>query len=637
MIPGAAMAPPVHDEQSILIVPAAARITPPPPPEPSKPVVEEAKPPSSRPPLVGLSRRSTKLPPLTAKIDPKPAAIAPAEPPARPIAPVVPPAPVAPASVPVAPAGPTSPYPFLGPPQKSNEIGRLGPYRVFELLGEGGMGCVFLAEDQYLQRKVALKVMKPGIIENDAAYQLFLSEARATAALKDDRIATIYQIGAEGNALYLAMELLHGEALDTRLKRAPVTVPQAIWLVREAALGLAVAHQSGFVHRDIKPANLWLDNPIPDCNDPRQNGQISDQGPRAPHALARRVKLLDFGLVQLGRSNEGAGTVAGTPGYMAPEQALGQTGDARADLYALGVMLFEMVTGRLPFVGRSLEMLTAKTTQDAPAVRTFVPDLSPALADLIDRLLDRNPIKRPVSAAAVAEALERIGENLDKEIVAVGTKALGNRKAIFAVGTVVCVLAAVGVGAFLYKPTAAAPEPEVPVIQPAPPIAAVLTPEQTHERISETVTVEFVVKAASPGPSGGGFLLFAGGGTGFRIVISPNLAYELKRRGFAETQTFAGGIIRVTGQVIRNGSGTEILVNDLKQIDKLLPKSSSETSSKSNGKSPAAIAPASPTATAPNQRKASDDPEGLVGALKSFTGGKINDLKVLKPGQVLKK
>src|ERR1022692_532794 len=178
------------------------------------------------------------------------------------------------------------------------------------------MGVVFRAEDPHLQRLVALKAMLPGLAASESAKQRFLREARAAAALKHDHIVSIYQVGEDRGAPFLAMEFLEGEPLDDRLKRqGRVPVPEILRIGREIAEGLEAAHEKGLIHRDIKPANLWLEG------------------------KKRHVKILDFGLARaMGDTTHltQSGAIIGTPAYMAPEQAEGQVVDYRCDLFSLG-------------------------------------------------------------------------------------------------------------------------------------------------------------------------------------------------------------------------------------------------------------------------------------------------------------
>ncbi len=251
------------------------------------------------------------------------------------------------------------------------------------------MGVVLAAEDIQLGRRVALKVMRRSLAANPRARQRFLREARATAALRHDNVVTIYQVGEEGGVPFLAMELLDGEALEERLRRVGRLPPAEVLRIgRETAQALAAAHAKGLIHRDIKPGNLWLEK---DSN---------------------RVKVLDFGLaysaaedVQLTQS----GTVVGTPTYMAPEQARGESVDGRSDLFSLGCVLYRALTGREPFRGPNvMATLAALATQDPRPVRELAPEVPPALADLVRKLLAKNPADRYPSASALVEALRAI-------------------------------------------------------------------------------------------------------------------------------------------------------------------------------------------------------------------------------------
>jgi hypothetical protein len=273
---------------------------------------------------------------------------------------------------------------LLKPPQAADEIGRLGPYRVLKELGAGGMGMVFVAEDPQLRRLVALKVLKKA-----QDLQRFLREARATAAVKNDHIVTIFQVGQEGDIPYLAMELLRGESLEHWLQRGrQAGIPQVVRLGREMASGLAAAHAAGLVHRDIKPANTFLE---------------------MPHG---RVKILDFGLARLLEDKERLtrlGDILGTPAYMAPEQARGEKVDPRCDLFSLGCVLYRLCVGQVAFPGKDVaETLEMVMTRDPPAPRQIKPNVPPPLSDLVMQLLAKKKGDRPASAAAVVERLRAI-------------------------------------------------------------------------------------------------------------------------------------------------------------------------------------------------------------------------------------
>jgi WD40 repeat protein/serine/threonine protein kinase len=284
-------------------------------------------------------------------------------------------------------------YDFLAPPLGPDEIGRLGTYRVLRVLGAGGMGVVFLAEDPQLQRPVALKVMKPVLATSASARRRFLREARVTAAIEHDHIVTIHQVGEDRGLPFLAMQLLQGETLADRLAREGALPPaEVVRLSREVARGLAAAHERGMIHRDIKPANIWLEE---------QPG-------------GSRVRIVDFGLARSTGAEADLtqpGTIVGTPMYMAPEQAGGAGVDVRSDLFSLGCVLYHMATGRPPFNGRDTlaTLLSVAATQPAPPrdVNAAVP---PALSALIMRLLAKDPADRPPSAGAVLEALDAVAE-----------------------------------------------------------------------------------------------------------------------------------------------------------------------------------------------------------------------------------
>ncbi len=280
---------------------------------------------------------------------------------------------------------PEPPLGFLVPPQESDELGRLGHYRVRRLLGQGSMGMVFLADDIQLQRPVALKVMRPELAVNPEGRQRFLREARAAAQVRSDHIVTIYHVDQEGDLPFLVMEVLRGQSLAEALEQGrELQLALCLKIARETAEGLAAAHAAGLIHRDVKPANIWLEEP----ND--------------------RVKLLDFGLARArtGPLITQRHTILGTPAYMSPEQAAGRPLDARCDLFSLGAVLYHLLTGRRPFAGEDMmTVLSNLANEAAPPAADLVPGLPGGVADLLDRLLTKDPAGRPASAAAVANAL----------------------------------------------------------------------------------------------------------------------------------------------------------------------------------------------------------------------------------------
>jgi len=275
---------------------------------------------------------------------------------------------------------------FLAPPQAADEIGRLGPYRVLAILGRGGMGVVYRAEDPNLQRLLALKAMLPGLATSPSAKERFFREARAAAALKHPHIVTIFQVGEDRGAPFLAMEFLEGESLDDRVKREiRLPVPDILRIGKEVADGLEAAHERGLIHRDIKPGNIWLEG-------------------KKGH-----VKILDFGLARAmsGQSQlTQSGAIVGTPAYMAPEQACGRQIDHRCDLFSLGCVLYRMCTGVLPFKGNDTMAIIASLALDTPASPASLnPELPAELSDLVMQLLAKEPEGRPADSRAVSEAL----------------------------------------------------------------------------------------------------------------------------------------------------------------------------------------------------------------------------------------
>jgi len=257
-------------------------------------------------------------------------------------------------------------------------------YEVLGEIGRGGMGVVVKARDTRLGRTVALKRMPDNLKSNPTAVQLFLREARAAAALSHPNIVTLFDAGQEADgSYYLTMELLEGFGLDTLLrKRGRLSARDAVRIGVQIAKGLQFAHEKGVVHRDIKTANLFF-------------------------TRERVVKIMDFGLAKMTEEVRRSATViGGTPYYMAPEQAAGQTLDHRADLYAFGVTLFELVTGSVPF--REGDVTHHHRHTPAPDPRGRVPDLPQPLAALILQLMAKAPDRRPATTAEVVRALEKL-------------------------------------------------------------------------------------------------------------------------------------------------------------------------------------------------------------------------------------
>ncbi|MGB6775964.1 MAG: serine/threonine-protein kinase, partial [Terriglobales bacterium] len=257
---------------------------------------------------------------------------------------------------------------------------KLGEYEVKSLLGAGGMGVVYRARDSRLGRDVAIKVL-PSVLSADAErLRRFEQEARAAAALNHPNILAVHQMGTYEGAPYLVSELLEGETLREQIKRGRLAVRKAIDYGVQMARGLAAAHEKGIVHRDLKPENLF----------------VTKDG---------RVKILDFGLAKLTQPQSGSehsaltltegtevGVVMGTVGYMAPEQVRGETADHRADIFAFGAILYEMLAGKRAFQKpTSPETMTAILNEDPPGISQVTTDIPPALQRVVHRCLEKNP------------------------------------------------------------------------------------------------------------------------------------------------------------------------------------------------------------------------------------------------------
>ena len=296
-------------------------------------------------------------------------------------------------------ADPGESFDFLEASQNLDELGRLAQYRVLKVLGKGGMGTVFMAEDTRLHRIVALKVMLPSIAKQATARERFLREARASAKIEHDHIITIYEVSGEDIEIpYAAMQYLKGMTLDHWLRAGKtLNLPQIMRIGKEIAKGLAAAHAQNLIHRDIKPSNIWLD--------------AVNKG---------RVKILDFGLTrptndQTHLTQEGL--ILGTPAYMSPEQAQGWSVDERCDLFSLGCLMYRLCAGKLPFTGKdTVSMLLMIINEEPLALQSIKEDLPPALAILIHKLLAKKPDDRPASAKAVVQAIQEV----EREWVATG-------------------------------------------------------------------------------------------------------------------------------------------------------------------------------------------------------------------------
>lgn len=267
---------------------------------------------------------------------------------------------------------------------------RLAQYEVLGVIARGGMGVVLRGHDSQLNRPVAIKIMRERAVESPASRARFFREARAVAALRNDFIMPIYQVGEDAGRMFVVMPLLEGETLDARLKRKrQLSLAEVLRIGIELGEALVAAHGVGILHRDVKPSNIWIEE------------------------QAGRVKLLDFGLASVsdpGHQNLTlSGQILGTPGYLSPEQAEGKSGSVRSDLFSLGCVLFEMLIGRSPFAADGVfASLKAVVETPAPSIRRLRPDLPIALSELVEQLLAKSPSDRPSAASDVVSQLKRL-------------------------------------------------------------------------------------------------------------------------------------------------------------------------------------------------------------------------------------
>ena len=284
----------------------------------------------------------------------------------------------------------------LGTAVESSLVGRrIGPYHVTRELGRGGMGIVYVAEDTRLDRLVALKALAPHAHAGSEARARLRREARAAAALAHPGIATIYALEEDGDELFLVSELIQGRTLRELIASGPLGLAQLVSIGIDLAMAVAAAHAIGIVHRDLKPENVIL----------------TDTG---------TIKVLDFGLARaagpfghaMTPTITRSGALVGTPAYMAPEQIRGLPVDARGDVFAIGVMLFELGTGQHPFGAESVgETLHRILSAPPPSIPVCGGSATP-LDDLLARCLEKDPSQRPDDAAALAAGLQGVADEL---------------------------------------------------------------------------------------------------------------------------------------------------------------------------------------------------------------------------------
>lgn len=276
---------------------------------------------------------------------------------------------------------------FLAPTDDPLSLGRLGLYEVTGVIGQGGNGIVLKAIDPVLRRPVAIKVLAAALAACGSARRRFGREARAAAAVVHEHVVPVHAINEDADRPYLVMTYVPGCSLQERLDRdGPLELREILRIAIQAAAGLAAAHAQGLVHRDVKPANILLENDV------------------------ERVQITDFGLARAAddASMTHSGILAGTPPYMAPEQARGEAIDHRADLFSLGSTLYAMCTGRAPFRAETaIGVLRRVMDEQPPPIRQSNPDIPEWLVAIVRRLHAKDPARRFSSAGGVADLLRR--------------------------------------------------------------------------------------------------------------------------------------------------------------------------------------------------------------------------------------
>jgi serine/threonine protein kinase len=333
---------------------------------------------------------------------------------------------------------------FLSPSTRFDSLGRLGHYEVLGILGEGGFGIVLRAFDETLQRVVAVKILAPQLAATSPARQRFLREARASAKVRHENIVQVYAI-EETPLPYIVMEYVPGQTLQERMNAVgPLSAEESVRIGVQIARGLGAAHEKGIIHRDVKPGNVLL-----------------EQG------VDGHVKLTDFGLARAAddASLTQSGMVAGTPHYMAPEQARGEKLDHRADLFSLGSVLYTMVSGRPPFRAENSMAVLKRVCEDTPrAIKEIIPEVPAWLCSVISKLHAKDPERRFQSAREVVEALTH--REAPKEFTPATARASVRKGALLAGGGLITLLLVVGIywaatrngDPLLPTPTAAQPE-----------------------------------------------------------------------------------------------------------------------------------------------------------------------------------
>ena len=418
----------------------------------------------------------------------------------------------------------------------------LGHYRVLEQIAAGGMGVVYRAHDQRLERDVAIKVLPPGVLADEAARKRFRKEALAISRLSHPNIATVYDFDSQDGIDFLVMELISGSDIDQKVATGALAEKEIVALGRQIAEGLAVAHEHGIIHRDLKPGNL----------------RVTADG---------RLKILDFGLAQVTRpanleeptQSIATDTVSGTLPYMAPEQLAGEPPDQRSDIYAAGTVLYEMATGRRPFTDKLATKLTDAILHQPPVTpRAFNAKVSLELERIILKCLEKDPSHRYHSARELQVDLLRLVSGASTVLVPASPEFRTTRKTVRVAAAVGAVVLAVALGLLLIKsrgrPAPAATGIHSLAVLPLANLSDDAAQDFFADGMTEELTTELARISALRVISRTSAMQYKGAHKPL-----PQIAKELNVDAVVEGSVLrAGAQVRITAQLIRAASDTHL-------------------------------------------------------------------------------
>jgi serine/threonine-protein kinase len=349
---------------------------------------------------------------------------------------------------------------------------KIGRYEILSEIGQGAMGTVYQARDPLIERTVAIKTVSIEHLQREGAESRFLREAQSAGRLSHPNIVTIYDVGEADGLAYIAMEYLSGTTLRDLMHRRPMPLDLALDTVTQMAEALAFAHEHGVVHRDVKPSNVVV------------TGQRG------------RIKLTDFGIAHLLNSDHTqTGQMLGSPRYMSPEQAMGREIDGRSDIFSLGAVLYEMLTGHYAFDGDSLPSILYRVINEAPMAATALrPQLPAGLSVLLARMLHKEPNARP-DARTLVNALHALTPAAPQSPVPPPSNRIPRLLPVIAFGTPFAVFLLIGVGLIVIEHFLAPPRQAPADTRPADPLPV---PEMAS--IAPPATVPPEIDRAPPAP-----------------------------------------------------------------------------------------------------------------------------------------